>query len=201
MPQERSILWVDGVGGFLVCMGRSITIGQAAPGNCLDVPVLGDLSSLHATISRDGEGYVVQTQRDVYVNGRPVGQAALRDGDEIRLGRKVQMLFRMPCPLSGTATLTLVSGHRLHLALSAIVLLAETCLIGPSEQAHIPVPDSATTLTLYRQPDGLWCRTEGELEIDGRAYDGRGPLRPGSHAVAGELSFSVESLNWPLNQL
>ena len=38
-----------------------------------DVPILADLSSRHARIRRDGEGYLIEALREVRVDGRPVG--------------------------------------------------------------------------------------------------------------------------------
>ena len=40
----RCILWVDAVGGYLVCLGDEIVLGQAIPGTTVDVPILADLS-------------------------------------------------------------------------------------------------------------------------------------------------------------
>lgn len=46
----RFLLWVDGVGGYLVCLADEVVIGQAIPHGGADVPIQGDLSRLHATI-------------------------------------------------------------------------------------------------------------------------------------------------------
>ena len=62
-----------------------------------DVPILGDLSSRHARIRRDGEGYLIEALRDVRVDGRPVHDVGwLRDGSRIQLGESVRLLFRRP---------------------------------------------------------------------------------------------------------
>src|SRR5258708_5794038 len=41
---QRFLLWIDGVGGYLVCMGARITIGQATPEAYVDVPLCADVS-------------------------------------------------------------------------------------------------------------------------------------------------------------
>ena len=47
---ERFLLWVDGVGGYLVSLANEIVLGQAAPGNRVDIPILADISRRHAKI-------------------------------------------------------------------------------------------------------------------------------------------------------
>ena len=39
-PGPRFLLWVDGVGGYLVCLADEITLGQAVARGGADVPVL-----------------------------------------------------------------------------------------------------------------------------------------------------------------
>jgi hypothetical protein len=199
--RNRFILWVDGVGGFLVCQGSVVTLGQASPASTVDIPILGDLSRHHATIVRDGEGYLIRSDREMLVNGRTIGQVSLRHGDTIRLGRGVDLRFTTPCPISGTARLDLVSRHRLHLSLAGILLMADTCVIGPTAQTHVQVPDASTQIVIYRQGEGLVCRGNGALEIDGQSHDGRGALRWTSRVMAGDVSLSLEPLSSPLCQV
>ena len=66
--KTRLLLWVDAVGGFFVCQGSEIRIGQAVPDSNVDVPMLADLSRHHATIRRDEEGYTIEPVRDVRLN-------------------------------------------------------------------------------------------------------------------------------------
>jgi tetratricopeptide (TPR) repeat protein len=201
VSRERFILWVDRVGGYLVCQAPVVTIGQAVPGGTVDVPILGDLSRLHATIARDSEGYLVRSEKELAVNGRTTKQMLLRHGDVIRLGRGVELLFSVPCPVSDTARLELKSRHRLHLSLAGILLMAEACVLGPAAQANVVVPHAAGKIIIYRQGSGLSCRADGPLEIDGQTYPGRGPLRFTSRATVGDVSFSLEPLSSPLNQV
>ncbi len=116
-PKGRFLLWVDGVGGYLVCMDDRIVLGRAGPDSHADIPLMGDLSRNHATLVRNGEGYLLQAQHASFVNGKPVAeQVVLRDGDVIRLGSTVELEFRQPSPVSATARLAIVSRHRLPLA-------------------------------------------------------------------------------------
>ena len=43
MPATK-ILWIDGVGSFALCDSQEITIGQAFPGNSVDLAIRGDIS-------------------------------------------------------------------------------------------------------------------------------------------------------------
>lgn len=200
-PHGRFILWVDGIGGFLVCLNRVVTIGQATPGTVVDIPIFGDLSRMHATLVRDEEGYTLRSDREIYVNDKATKQSPLKNGDLIRFGRSVKARFSLSCPFSETARLDIESPHRLHLSMSGILLMAETCVLSPSSQANVRVPHAADQVVLCRQSGGIWCRTEGSLEIDGRPQTGRGPLQLTSRATVGDLSFSLEPLKSLLNQV
>ena len=73
----------------------------------------------------------MQAHHASFVNGKPVvDQAVLHDGDVIRLGSTVELEFRQPSPVSATARLSIVSRHRLPLAVDGVLLMAETCIVG-----------------------------------------------------------------------
>src|SRR3989304_4240966 len=94
---DKFILWIDAVGGYWVCLGNKITIGQSGGSGNIDVPILGDISPRHAQIHRDGEGYLIKAIREVRVDGRPVRPTAhLNDGCLIELGATVRLIFRKP---------------------------------------------------------------------------------------------------------
>ena len=104
--QGRFRLWIDAVGGYLVCLNDEIVLGQAVPEGSPDVPILGDLSRRHAVIHRDEEGYVIEPVRGVKVDGKTIQQSmTLTDGRVIELGNGVRLRFQRPHPLSGTARL------------------------------------------------------------------------------------------------
>ena len=57
------------------------------------MPILGDLSSRHARIRRDGEGYLIEALRRG-AGRRPAGASdvgLLRDGSRIELGEAVRL--------------------------------------------------------------------------------------------------------------
>ena len=188
----RFLLWIDGVGGYLVCLSGRLTFGQAAPDAHVDVPLVADVSRLHATLGRDAEGYVLEAVRPIQVNGKSATRALLQPGDRVTLGTSCQFLFRQPVPLSSTARIDLVSGHRLPVGVDAVLLMAETLVIGPNEQSHVTVPDLKQPIVLFRHRDGLGVRYKGELRVNGQVSAGRAFLPPVATVVGDEISFAIE---------
>lgn len=193
---SRLLLWVDGVGGYLVCLANEITLGQSAPGNRVDVAILADISRRHAKIRREGEGYVLEPLHTTCVNDRPVrNPVLLHDGDEIELGSGVRLRFRQPHALSATARLEFTSRHRTQPFADGVLLMAESCVLGPRWQNHIVCPDWNNDVVLFRQDDELYCRAMQAIEIDGEFHDGRGRLGCNSHVAGGDFSLSLEELD------
>jgi hypothetical protein len=193
-PRGRFLLWVDAVGGYLVCLDDQIILGRAGHDSHADVPLMGDLSRNHATVTRDGDGYVLRAHQPTFVNNRRVETATLRDGDVIRLGATVELEFHQPSPVSSTARLAVVSRHRLPLAVDGVLLMAETCIISGAPQAHISAPGLSEPVILYRQGNALWCRAAGGFDVDGHSCAGRAPLTLQSSVLGDGYSFSLEPL-------
>jgi hypothetical protein len=72
--------------------------------------------------------------------------------------------------------------------------MAETCIVGPSSQAHIHAPSLDGPVVLYRQNGALWCRATGPFEVDGRACLARAPITLQSSVLGEGFSFSLEPL-------
>lgn len=195
-PGSRFQLWVDGVGGYLVCTGPEVTIGQPVSGNPVDVPILADISRRHAIIRRDGESYLLNPLRPVKINGRTVeNSTTLADGCLIEMGSGLQLRFRRPHPLSATARLDFVSRHRSQPAADGILLLADSCILGPGNGAHVPCRNWAHDVMLYQQEGQLYCRATDKLEIDGiSAPDGNGPIGRNSRIAGEDFSISLEEI-------
>ncbi len=194
-PGPRLLLWVDAVGGFLVCLGDEIVLGQAVPHAAVDVPILGDLSRRHAKIRRVGEEYLIKPMGRVWVQGREIESATLlADGDEIRLGGGVRLRFRQPHPLSATARLDFLSRHPVSPSADAVILMAESCVLGPQTSSHVVCRDWTGDVVLFRQGGGLYCRAREEIEIDGKHVGERGPIGPSSRVAGNEFSLCLEPL-------
>jgi FHA domain len=193
-PPQHFLLWVDGVGGYLVCLTNRVTFGQATPENRVDVALFADISRLHAALVRDAEGYLFECYRATRVNGQLVEKALLRSGDRVTLGTCCQLQFRQPVPVSASGRIDLVSGHRLWLPVDAVLLMADTLVLGPGAQVHVALPDVRTPLILFRLQDGLGVRYAGNFTVNGRNCRERATLAPGVTVAGDDFSLTLEPL-------
>jgi tetratricopeptide (TPR) repeat protein len=191
-PAPRFLLWIDGIGGYLLCLGNRATLGQATPDTFVDIPLYADVSRMHAALTRDAEGYLFEAVRPSLVNAKSVDKALLQPGDRITLGSSCQLQFRQPVPISATARLDLVSGHRLPLSLDGVLLMAETLVLGPGPQAHVTIPELHQPVVLYRHKDGLAIRCPGHMTIDGHSVKERGPLPATARVLGEDFAFALE---------
>lgn len=189
---KRFLLWVDGVGGYLVCLAPRVTFGQATADGPVDIPLFADVSRLHAELTRDQEGYVVESGRDIQINGVPVKRSALKPGDRVTLGATCQFQLLQPVPISPTVRLELVSGQRLPLAVDGVILMAESLILGPSPQVHVRLPWAEANVILYRSGEGLGVRYDHPFSLDGRPVQGRASLSIPSQISTERFGFAVE---------
>jgi hypothetical protein len=195
-PGPRFMLWIDAVGGYLVCLGSEIIVGQAHPNARVDVPIQADISRRHVKIRREGEGYVIEPLAPrVKLADKPLtGPALLSDGDEIVLNDTVRLRFRKPHVLSASARLEVLSGHRTQPFADGVLLMAESCVLGPKWQNHVVCRDWGGDVVLYRQDEWIFCRAMESIEIDGELHDGRGPVKPGSQVLGTDFSMTLEAV-------
>ncbi len=195
MPGKRILTWIDEVGGFLICLGEEVVLGQPSVAGA-DIPLLADLSRQHASIRREGEAYVLSPIHRVGVDGRPLaGPTVLTEGNTIELGDSVRLKFRRPHALSATAVLTLDSHHKTEPAVDAIVLMSKSCILGPQPQSHIRCRDWTDDLVLFRHSDHLQFRTTATVQIDGKPIGDRATIA-GNCRIEGEgFALSFEDIH------
>ncbi len=190
---DRFLLWIDAVGGYWVTMSDKVVIGQ--PTADVDVPILGDISKRHARICRDGEGYLIEALRPVYINGQLVeGRTTLSDRAIIRLGDRVELRFRRPHALSATARLEFVTGHPTQPSSDAVLLMAETCVLGPSGHSHVVCRNWPNEVVMFRRHGELYCRSSSPMEIDGVPTRRSGLITRSSRIQGDRFSFSLEGI-------
>ncbi len=191
----RFLMWIDAVGGFLVCLNDEIVLGQPVASGRADVPILADISRRHAVIRREGESYTILPCHKLHLDGEPiVSTAVLRDGSLIELGDAVKIRFCRPNPLSATARLDFVSHHRSQPQADAVLLMAATCILGPQPNSHVVCRDWTDDVILFRDGDRLFCRSTGGLEIDGVEHSRRGPVTLNSRIASETFSLSLEDV-------
>jgi len=195
-PQaDKFMLWVDAVGGFWVCMADVVSLGQPVRSGTADIPILADISSRHARIRRDGEGYVIEAVREVRVDGKPVREMGwLGNGSKIELGEGVRLVFRRPHALSATARIDFASHHRTQPSSDAVLLMADCCILGPKRHCHVVCRKWTREVILCRHEDELYCRTPGLFEIDGTACRDGGRITTSSRVEGEGFSFNLEAI-------
>lgn len=198
-PDQSFQIWIDGVGGYLVCPQKSVWIGQAIPQSGIDIPVVGDLRRRHARIElREGE-HIISPAGNLKIDGssaRP-GWCPLTDGQEIQFGERVKLKYAQPHPLSQTARLDFASGNRTSPWSDGVLLMAQTIIIGPSTRNHVHCAGWDTTLVIFRRSGQWLCRTSSDFEIDGKAHVEEGPIFLDSTISGEDFSLTLEPVsNW-----
>jgi tetratricopeptide (TPR) repeat protein len=192
---KRVVAWIDAVGGFLICTGDEIVLGQPSADGGIDVPILGDLSRRHAVIRRDREAYVLSPLHRTSVDGQTITEPmVLRDKATIQLGDGVKINFRKPHALSATAVLEIVSHHRTEPAVDAIVLMSESCILGPQSHSHVRCREWTTDLVLFRRGEDLMCRAHGPVEIDGQTCVGQASIAGDCRIEGDDFALSLEEI-------
>lgn len=183
---DQQMLWIDGVGGYLICLSDEIMLGQpnlssstnsTAPSGdantISNISLLADLSKRHIGIRREAGGYLLLPHGSTKINGREVEiPTRLDDGAEITLRDSVQLRFTRPHALSSTALLTVVSDHRTDPAADGIVLMAESCVLGPKSHSHLRCPRWEDEVILFRSSQGLLLRSTSGRSTSGRSTSG-----------------------------
>ena len=172
-----------------------MALGQALPGSRVQVPILGDLSRRHATIRREGEDYILDPLgRTRLGDGKIDSETLLREGDLVQLGAAVTLRFGRPHPLSATARLDVLSGHQVQPTVDAVLLMADSCVLGPKINSHVVCPEWSEEVVLFRQGRNIQCRTTGLLEVDGRQCKSPAPLGPNSCVAGNDFAFALEQI-------
>jgi hypothetical protein len=193
MPATK-ILWIDGVGSFALCDSQEITIGQAFPGNSVDLAIRGDISRNAAVIQRVGEDHVLQPTQTVEFAGTPTDRPVLlADGMKFSLGR-VELKYTRPSKLSATARLELMGNNRWQPLLTAAILLGESCILGAGSGCHIRCPEWSEQVMLFRNGEQWFCRipVTANVKMNGEIIRAPVPLQVGQRIRGDEISMILE---------
>ena len=193
---SRYMLWIDGVGAWQVCAGQEFVIGapsQLHPS--ADIALLANISRKHATVSHHGTDWLLDAQQGTTVGEEPATQkTVLRSGDQICLGERVKLGFRLPSVLSSSAVIDFESDHRPSHSVDGIILLVDQCLLGPRQDHHVRCSAWPDFLVLFFQDGQLLCRSRMALQVDGAAVNGVARLQHGSIVTGDEFRFRVEQM-------
>jgi hypothetical protein len=189
-------LWIDGVGTYLVLLDDRVTIGgERWEGDLADLRLQSGIRRIHAAIERDGEDYWLVPQGDTKLDGREIRQRTpLRDGVEIGLIPCVRLGWTLPSPLSSSARIDFLTAHRPAERVDGIVLMSETCLLGPGANNHVTCPPWEANLVLYRRGEELHGRCRKEWSIDGVPVEGASRIQSGNIVRGPEFCFRLERI-------
>ncbi len=152
------LVLVDGGPSFLLTQPDRVRIGRGGSRYPVEVPLPGDVRGHHADILRRGEDYFIAAFGPLTINQRPVQQERLRDGDRVEFGGPVRLTFVRPSPMSASAVLRLSHRCRLPQDVSEVVLLSDTCLIGPDPTCHVRTGDGSGRVVLFERQGTLLGR-------------------------------------------
>ena len=188
---DRFTLWVEGVGTYLLLRSERITIGRAGSSATPDIALPADLEGAHAQILRVDHDYFLVPRGPAAVNGTATTRHLLADGDEILLGARGRMTFKLPTALSGTALLELGPGLRMPGDVRHVLLLDEHLIFGPPGQTHIRIPGLRDRIVLSAEREGFRCRAFTPVSIDGTLRSRNELLPAGSNVEAGPVAFTL----------
>lgn len=190
---KHRILWVDGVGGYLLVDSEEVVIGQAVGSSTAAITIVGDLSRQAAAIRRTESDYLLQPLQPTLLDGVSVDRPQLlTDDSAIQLGPRVKLRFQKPSPLSATARLELASTNRFKPNVDGVLLLADSCILGPNAGSHVVCPSWSQELLLFRHGDEWYFRTLDEVTVNGELDKGQILLREGLRMQGEDFSLSVE---------
>ncbi|MGN6544007.1 MAG: hypothetical protein ACTHK7_03085 [Aureliella sp.] len=192
-PPKHSILWIDGIGGYLLWDKPELVLGQAFAESRADVGIVGDLSRQAAVVRRLGTDYLLQPLQATKLAGQSIDRPQLlRDGAMIELGNSVKLRFRRPNALSGTARLEIASIHRWQPNVDAIVLLSDCCIMGARAGSHIDCSQWKNEVLLVSR-NGQWqMRTGEEVLVNDQKQRGQFAVASGTRVRGEDFSLSFE---------
>ncbi|MGZ0169576.1 MAG: FHA domain-containing protein [Planctomycetales bacterium] len=203
---DRYVAWIDGVGAWLILTGSSISLGRVN-GNVsplvkassseqeADISLVANLSRDHASIQRVDENYILKPKSSVQIQGRPISyDTVLPDSCEITLGKGVRLSFSIPTPLSATAKMTFASEHRPRTSVDGVILMAETCLLGPSASDHILCRNWSESVVLVQTSAGIIAKSKQGLQIGGRDAKPSDAISNGQVVSGEDFRFRLEPL-------
>ena len=87
-----------------------------------------------------------------------------------------------------------VASTRAGINMDAVLLMGDSCILGPVPRSHVVCRDLPHEVVLSRRDGGLYCRAEGTFQIDGCACQGQGPVNRNSQLVGETFSIKLEEL-------
>lgn len=189
------LVWVDGVGGYLVCTKPVCTVGQAIEGTTISIPLQADLRKRHARIEIIAGQHLVQPLGYVTLDDVEKESAfVLKDGQVLGLGNGVRLKYAQSHPLSKSSRLDFVSRHRTQPWSDGVILAAKSIILGPNRNNHIFCPRWRSDLIFFQRGDRWFCRRRQPFFVDGQPVENESEIQFDSHITGEDFSLTLEPI-------
>ncbi len=194
---ERWMLWIDGVGAWLLFCGNPVVIGgPVQSAEAADLCLMAPISRRHASLLQKDDSWFFHPHQTSSVGGQLVtDERGLHSGDVIQLGEKVRLKFRIPSVLSASAVLDLQSFHQPSQSVSGVLLMADTILLGPRSDHHVCCPEWPGLIVLFRRDGRLCCRSDVSLKLNDQPLQQNTELSDSAVISAGDFRFRLQRLS------
>ena len=193
---DAFLLWVDGVGGYLVCVGEINMIGQAVPQANISIPIMADLRRRHARLKNVDGRHLIDPLGVVSINGQSVqSPAELKHDQIVGFDGGLRLKYTQPHPLSKTARLDFVSRHRTQPRSDAVLLASKSIILGPNRDNHVFCPTWRSDLILFHRNGRWFCRSKERLRIDDQMVEKEGEIGFESRIDGQDFSLTLELID------
>lgn len=194
-PHNSSyFIWIDNIAGYLVLLDDKVTIGHAGVDNSVGLPWVADIASIHASLVRQDEGFLIEPHQAVSLDGKAITSTEILNNDSIlQLGDTCKIKFRLPFRGSLTAILEPISHHRPPVPVDGVILMSQTLIFGNNEGCHIKIPTLNKSIRIYRTSEGLKLKAEGVTRVNGNIISDSVLLEKFTIVVFENITFSIET--------
>jgi hypothetical protein len=160
-PNHPFVMHVDGAGAIQVVPQSQVLLGPASSSVAADLRLLGFPQHQRVKIERRDGDYFLQAEPSIEVNGRTTSGKLLADGDQLSIGRRCRIRFRLPVATSTTAVLMLEGTQLAHGHAKAAVLMDDAIVLGPGPKAHVSLMRGNGRAVVFANNHRLVLRTDG----------------------------------------
>jgi len=139
--------------------------------------------------------HLVQPLGPVAIAGRevPVDESvAIKSGQLILLGDRVELAYRQDHPLSKSARLDFVSRHRTLPWSDGVILAGQSIVLGPNPNNHVFCPGWKADLILFRRNDQWFAKSKIGFCVDEQAMASEAEIRFDSRLYGDSFSLKLE---------
>jgi hypothetical protein len=181
------LVQVDGAGRMMALVKPSIRLGPRQAEVDLPLQITRSLPTL--LIERMDDDYFLSSAEEIELNGQATTAGLLSDGDQITIGSRCGVKFRLPCAASRTALLQ-ITGSRLEPRdVRTVILMDDAFLIGADSQTHIRVRHLKRRFAVVHREGRLYLQTVA----DARGVElSRRPIELGVTVDLGGASLRIE---------